>query len=261
MSAMVVSPLHCPMEVKLYNQADCKTKMADLPTFDGSSIRRISKLGSGCHSDVYFVVTAQSRQQLALKCINHSTIPNQAMSASLTNDLMSEAQILAGLDHENIIKVRGVSSVPFNAGDSIKSDTASSEYFFLMDVLSDTLMDRVQRWSKDESCYTGIRSSILGNRFRKLAYQKMMFRMRTVAIGVADGMAYLHSKGIVLQDLKPVCHARRQHTMVWSLIAVAHNPIFFVPRQILGLTCKQDKPVFSILEWLGILLTYRGTRP
>ncbi|CAJ1945872.1 unnamed protein product [Cylindrotheca closterium] len=197
--AMIMAPslqLHIPMELQIYSEADPDTKITDLPTFEESSIRKICKLGSGCHHDVYLVST-QSRQQLALKCLSQSTVPNQDLSADLTNDLIMEAQILAGLDHENIIKVRGVSCNP------IESGTAGSRYFFLMDVLSDSLFDRVQRWSKDESCFNGIKSFILGKRTRKLDPKKMMSRMETVAIGVAQGMAYLHNKGVVLQDLKP----------------------------------------------------------
>ncbi|CAJ1946428.1 unnamed protein product [Cylindrotheca closterium] len=201
---MIMAPLqvHNPTE---YSQEDPGIMVNALPIFHVSSIRKICKLGSGSHSDVHLVST-QSRQQLALKCLNQTTVLNQELSADLTSDLIMEAQILASLDHENIIKIRVVCCDPIETG------TAGSGYFFLMDVLSDSLVERVQRWSKDESCYNGIRSSILGNRLRKLNTKKMISRMETVAIGVAKGMAYLHKKGVVLQDLKPANIGFDMHT-------------------------------------------------
>lgn len=178
-------------------------KTADLPKFEESDIRRVCKLGSGCHTNVY-LVTTPSRQQLALKCLDSHTIPSQKLHASLTSDLLSEANILCGLDHENVIKIRGLSCAPRAHSGPSACDAVGSHPFFLMDVLSETLMDRVQRWSKDASNYKGVRNSFLGGRFRKLDLRKMVGRMETTAIGVASGMAYLHNKGIVLQDLKPV---------------------------------------------------------
>ena len=186
------------LEVPLYGSQGGKVK--ELPQFEESDIRKICKLGSGCHSSVY-LVTTPSRHQLALKSVNTDSIASQEERFGATSDLMTEANILAGLDHENIIKIRGVSK-----GLNEPLGESSSQPFILLDVLSETLMDRVQRWSKDESNYKGHRSSILGDRFRKLDLKKMIGRMETTAIGVARGMTYLHNKGIVVQDLKPVSY-------------------------------------------------------
>src|SRR6056300_800868 len=206
-----ISPLHQPLQEPMYRQPKLSLN-ADIPKFEESNIRTVCKLGSGSNSNVYLVTTA-CRQQLALKCLNTKTIPSQEMHDSLVSDLMSEACVLAGLDHENVIKIRGVSA-PLGPM-TPEYEAIGYKHFFLMDVMSETLMDRAQRWKKDDRSYKGVRaSSILGKRFRKLNLKKMIGRMETVGIGIARGMAYLHNNGIVVQDLKPVSHSSKEYLLL-----------------------------------------------
>lgn len=160
-------------------------------------------------------------------------------------DLAHEAKILSELDHKNIIKLRGLCSETFSAsfvdgallGDT-KDFTSSSirgmslkglssnpsmtpngldGYFLILDVLTETLSDRLARErnmakkgtqnnssSLDDTINQNSRHSIIslgGSSSRKK--QAMYDRIQHTVLGIVKGMKYLHSREIVLRDLKP----------------------------------------------------------
>lgn len=122
--------------------------------------------------------------------------------------------MLSGLDHENIIKLRGVSAERFS--ESFVSGNGG--YFLIMDILSETLRDRLDKAKKmgkpqpsqrDVKILRKTRRSI-SSHFRKRRSsqpgdecQKLYKRIEETVLGIAKGMNYLHSKNIVLRDLKP----------------------------------------------------------
>jgi serine/threonine protein kinase len=203
--------------LKQYDVYD--VRQCGLPMFDGSrDLRKISKLGQGCSSNVYLVAT-ESRKQLALKCLDPRAIEDQDHFDSLAGDIFREAHTLTSLDHNNIIKIRGVSTR--QPSESFANDVGASwengvgfGYFFLMDDLEETLMDRMKRWSKDKGSFSpkGCRTlSKLLKKKRKVDLVKMIERIETAAMGVAQGMEYLHGKNIIMQDLKPVSREKMDY--------------------------------------------------
>jgi serine/threonine protein kinase len=83
-----------------------------------------------------------------------------------------------------------------------------------MDDLEETLMDRMKRWSKDKGSFSpkGCRTlSKLLKKKRKVDLVKMIERIETAAMGVAQGMEYLHGKNIIMQDLKPVSREKMDY--------------------------------------------------
>ena len=151
-------------------------------------------LGKGAFSDVFLVAAKLENEKpykCALKCLNNQRANKDTSSLVIAAaDLAMEAMYLSKLNHKNIVKLRAVSKA--NAKDS------SKRFFFLMEVLEETLYDRIKRWKKEASSKK-IRFSSKRRVHRK---EEMLSRIETVVMGIASAMKYLHSNGIVLRDLK-----------------------------------------------------------
>jgi serine/threonine protein kinase len=172
-----------------------------LPQKSWSEIQKVSLLGTGSFSEVHLVITAQSRQKLALKCLDLERIEHRQAFFIAASDLATEAEILSQLDHENIIRLRGISSTSLSQSYA----AGGGGYFLLLDVLQDTLKDRLQRWRADTTLYEskGVYRLFNNSQKNRLLVSKMYSRIETVAKGVANGLKYLHDRQIVLRDLKP----------------------------------------------------------
>lgn len=189
------------MELEKYDELTAGHDHADDAIVRKSwfELQRISLLGQGVYSNVHLVIEPKTRKQYALKCLDSSRIVDSDEFLDAASDLAREANLLARLDHENIIQVRGICS-------SSLSDSyleGGNGFFFLMDVLDETLKDRLVRWRSDVSLFQGSRRCLFGGP-KTVDAQRMRGRIVTVALGIVRGMRYLHEQqSIVLRDLKP----------------------------------------------------------
>lgn len=169
-------------------------------------LQRVSLLGKGVYSNVHMVVDPQTKRQYALKCLDANRIATPDNFLDAACDLARETALLATLNHDNIIQLCGLSSQSIS--ESYQNDDG---FFILMDVLQETLKDRMDRWRSDKSLFQKTawnpkrflffgRKTKLGN----LDWNRMLGRIETVALGTVRGMRYLHEEQqICIRDLKP----------------------------------------------------------
>jgi serine/threonine protein kinase len=118
----------------------------------------------------------------ALKKLQYLVLQNENEAKSATADLRREAQLLSKLSHENIIEVYGVRKREENDSQD------SCSFFMVMNVLSDTLESKLETWTKNRGLFEKLTPS-----------ETVGLRLRHVAIGIASGLEYLHSKRIIFR--------------------------------------------------------------
>lgn len=116
-------------------------------------------------------------------------------------DLCSEASLLARLKHENIIQLKGVCNISV----SQSFQRGGPGYFVLLEVLQETLHDRMKVWRKEyrRSWFPRFRRRHSLGQAEVLSSTSLYQRLEHVAMGVAKGMSYLHDQHILVRDLKP----------------------------------------------------------
>ena len=230
-----------------------------IASVDRQDLQRIRLLGTGRFSNVYLVIgslspfpedpkTINNKQMYAYKAIDPTRACNTEALVSAANDLATEALFLSQLEHDNIIQLRGLCSKPFSNAfidDAVFFNTVTDlngsflqhqqhtdrnneleGYFLVMDVLAETLSQRLNRWREHKRNYENMTEVSLsgagaddGRRrswFRCFStattdnpiidlreVERMYERVQCVGLGIAKGMEYLASKGIILRDLKP----------------------------------------------------------
>jgi len=146
---------------------------------------------------------------LAAKFVN----PNAIDPIDAAMQLVNEAKILTGLNHENIVQLKGLCAGGFSES-FLNHDRG---YFLLLEYLEDTLQCRMDRWRSDKRKSPKRICSKLAKQVSKLLpfavthrdrdtleLQRQHHRLQEAsAVGIARGFEYLHSQQIVLRDLKP----------------------------------------------------------
>lgn len=140
----------------------------------------------------------------AIKNLSTETICCNESFVTGAIDLALEATILSKLQHENIIRVFGVKGG--NIAESFSTSTGGGGGFFIvMELLHETLDQRLEQWRQEEAKEMTLKNFIFKGRKRQCQQRLtgIADRLEHVIMGVVRGMEYIHSKHIILRDLKP----------------------------------------------------------
>jgi serine/threonine protein kinase len=121
------------------------------------------------------LVETSKQVKLVVKALNASLDPTRQNLAY--KRLLYEAKLLMKCSHPNIISIVGMAS----------ADVLYAKFFFLMHRIDQTLFECITKsWNK-----------------RQRGKHKFLFHQIKAASDIAAGLDYLHSRNIMLSDLKP----------------------------------------------------------
>lgn len=188
-------------------------------------------LGSGAFSKVSAVTTKDGRRY-ACKHLQQKLMDKPEDFQLAAAELAFEAHILASFDHPNILKIRGWAA---NGIASFESGTHDS-FFLMLDLLEETLDQRICSWRDEELRVQQIESNNVRNlpalivdenvstdhsfyhnheiyhphlsqrndragmniRYRSLHLEKIR-----IMTEISSALDYIHTQGVVFRDLKP----------------------------------------------------------
>lgn len=135
-------------------------------------------------------------QYYALKCLKPTAMygNNKRALVQAATDLALEATMLHHLQHENIVRL-------FAIKHGIRQSTLERGYFFVMEQLDTTLADMIQHWKVEQK--EKRRTFRLFIHTSSSSKCHVWRRLHSSALGIAQGLNYLHSVNVHHGDLKP----------------------------------------------------------
>eukprot|EP00934_Nitzschia_sp_Nitz4_P004835 Nitzschia sp. Nitz4//scaffold238_size30058//8213//9640//NITZ4_007999-RA/size30058-processed-gene-0.60-mRNA-1//-1//CDS//3329543528//4825//frame0 len=143
-------------------------------------------LGAGAFSEVN-EVTAMDGRRYACKHLKADLMHRPEEFATAASELAYEAHMLSSFDHPNILKIRGWTKNGISSFDAGRHDS----FFLLLDLLDESLDDRITKWNQDQP--------FLDSRAADLRYWDKL----QILVEIASALDYVHSHGVIFRDLKP----------------------------------------------------------
>jgi serine/threonine protein kinase len=128
----------------------------------------------------------ETRSELALKQISNNTLQHSQNFIIGANNLISEAKLLAMLNHKNIVRLHGVST----SDNAMKSCYTNDNRFCLF---LDRLYGTVEEKLNDLRC----------RKNPQMTTQDILQNLIHIVLPISNALAYLHSHKIIFRDLKP----------------------------------------------------------
>jgi len=168
------------------------------------------RAGRGAFSDVHRVDSFDGEPtpaDLVMKHLREDITSNRQAFHQAAASLYLEGQLLSRLDHDNIIKIRGMPS----AGLQSYEDGSHDGFFLILDELDETLSERIQRWREQGE---NENEEAVGNHHQQQQQQdspwhafaktqKTQHSKLSHASQLASALSYLHDLNLIYRDLKP----------------------------------------------------------
>jgi len=140
-------------------------------------------------------------RRFVLKFLSKETLSNVETTEVGIQGLKMEIQLLCQLpSHQNIIALVGASK------DGFEEDP--EEAFIILQRLPETLDERLKKWRNRIRCNKKskkitILRNVLARKKHPLEDPEQHIRATHIGLGIAQGMAFLHSHGVLYRDMKP----------------------------------------------------------
>jgi serine/threonine protein kinase len=139
-----------------------------------------------------------SMPRYAVKHLKASIMKDPERFRKSAVDLALEAALLMKLDHPNIIKLRA----SCRAGpDSFRAGKHTS-FFFVMDLLPETLDERIWDWRRSLKKYKSRCNFVWGTAKYQEKIRKLLLSRLRAAGDIASALEYMHTKRIINRDVK-----------------------------------------------------------
>lgn len=116
-----------------------------------------------------------------------------------TKDIVFEAHTLSALNHENIIRLRGLS---MDGIDGFQKTRSADGFFLVFDRLGDTLFQRVYQWQNEllyQGRYKGLKKKQIS---LKQIKREQFIEKIGIVVDVSAALAYCHERRIMHRDIK-----------------------------------------------------------